>query len=308
MVNKNIQLTEEQQGRLNQKIKEWVDNIVNIKFDAAKAEKAVKWLYDKLAAVPENEVTGMPAIHIARSPKEAVDIAWELRKRENPESPRSDYAFMINANMSDYGWVCYHEFFLEEGLEVDMEFDDYVKNYVPAGIYDAIAYNTDIVLVKKPIKVCVDSQFRLHATDGPCVEWEDGWKQYLVHGRQVSEDLFTKPITQEQFLTETNADTRGAMYEILGERGVMELLNTEVVESQSFVHAEGYVENLELIRTIDTFPEIGDERFVWVKQECPSTGTTYYIGCPPDTTDLLKAKKFMDGFLEEEEYFYHKAT
>lgn len=303
-----IKLSSDQEAKLNKMIRQWVENIVNIKFDADKAEKAVKWLYDKLANIPDNQISGMPVIHVARSPKEAVDIAWELRKREDPTSKRSDYSFMINANMSDYGWACYHQFFTEEGFETDSDFADYMKQYVPAGIYDAIAYNTDIVLVKKPVKLMVDDNLRLHSTEGPCVEWEDGWCQYLVHGRHVPESLYTSPITRDQFLKEKNADVRGAMYEILGSKGVMDLLNTEIVESKSFVHADGYVEELELIRTIDTFPEIDNQKFVWVKQSCPSTSTTYYIGCPPHITDLVEAKKMLDGFHAEEEYFYNKAT
>lgn len=292
-----LQLTDEDRLKIPAIREKWIKNITAIRLDKEKAMVAVEMLY-KLINLP------MPEVVFTISPYAAVYKSWELRKKIDPNANLNDFAFLNNANISDYGWIAFYDLLKQSGIKTPEVFDEYEKKYLPAGIYDAIAYDTVIIICDKPTEIHFDDQNRLHNSAGPAVAWEDGYRQYFVHGREMPKEIFEEPITREQFISEKNMDIKGGMYEVLGQEGVMNLLQAKVVDSKSVVHADGSIEQIELLKTDDTFEEIDNQPFAWVKQVCPSTGTIYLAGCEPHHTDAIEAKKSIDGFFVDEEYLY----
>ena len=57
-----------------------------------------------------------------------------------------------------------------------------------------------------------------------------------------------KTLTKEEFLAETNADDRGAYYEIIGDVRMMEILGAEVVDESNIVHKDGSIETISLLK------------------------------------------------------------
>ena len=94
------------------------------------------------------------------------------------------------------------------------------------------------------------------------------------------------------------------MYELIGEQNMMTFLNTEIVDSQSIMHNNGDIEELILIKTKNTFPELENKPLAWIKFKCPSTGSNYHIATNPDFTDVIEAAKFHRPFgdLSDVEY------
>lgn len=294
---KKTQLTDEDQLLIPSLIKKWSENMCAVRLDKEKAYSAIEWLYKK-SNLP------MPVVYFVDSPYDAVLKSWELRKLEDPAAKIYDYSFMANANVSDYGWLAYYELLELSGIETPQIYRDYMENYFPAGIYDGIAYEECIIVCDKPKFVKVDERGRMHCTTGHAVEWSSGWGQYYIHDRLMPAHIFETEITREMFMNESNADYKGGMYAILGQRGMLDLLGAEVVDSKSVVHGDGTLEMVELLKTKDIFAEIGDVPFAWVQQTCPTTFTTYLAGCEPHHTDAIEAKKSIDGFFPEEQYFY----
>mgnify|MGYP000938571741 CR=1 FL=1 len=114
------------------------------------------------------------------------------------------------------------------------------------------------------------------------------------------------------FLQETNENYRAAMYEILGDEKLCSLLGAEVVHEKEFKylieHKEQIKEEketLQLIKTRETFSEIDNQPFAWVKYICPSTGSSYLISCEPHFVDVEEAaKSLLDFELEPNESYY----
>lgn len=292
-----LQLTDEDRLMIPEVREKWIKNITAIRLDKEKAVKAVEWLY-KLINLP------MPEVVFATSPYAAVHKSHELRLKLDPTAKLTDYAFLNNANISDYGWVAFYDLLERSGISTPAVFAEYKSIYLPAGIYDAIAYDTVIIICDKPTEIYFDDLNRLHSSTGPAVAWADGYRQFYVHGREMPKEIFEAPITREQFINETNMDVKGGMYEVLGQEGVMKLLDAKVVDSANVVHADGSIEEIELLKTMETFAEIDNQPFAWVKQVCPTTGTIYLAGCEPHHTSAIEAKKSIDGFFAEEEYLY----
>jgi len=83
-----------------------------------------------------------------------------------------------------------------------------------------------------PNEINYDTQGLLHFETGPALSWGDGYSQYYWHGVPVPGKWINEPlsITSEDFLTESNAERRRALHEILGTDRLTEILELETVD------------------------------------------------------------------------------
>ena len=79
-------------------------------------------------------------------------------------------------------------------------------------------YRGAVILSERPRRLGLDAGGRLHADDGPALEYPDGWGVYAWHGREVPERLILKPdtITVAEVLAEANIEIRRIMLERMG--------------------------------------------------------------------------------------------
>jgi len=83
-----------------------------------------------------------------------------------------------------------------------------------------------------PREIHRDVEGRLHCETGPALSWEDGYSQYYWHGISIPRRWINEPlsITSEDFLTESNAERRRALHEILGTDRLTEILELGTVD------------------------------------------------------------------------------
>lgn len=166
-----------------------------------------------------------------------------------------------------------------------------------ANIYSAIFCEEVCIVSKYPTKIVRNTANLLHNpayqavtwdSTYPCTAWNDC---YYINGRHIPAEIFTKAksLTREEFVKERNSDYKGAWYEILGQKGVMNLLGAKEIDKQTIVHANGDLEEVTLLKTDEKFKEIDDQPFAWVKMVCPSTGTQYLQGVEPHHSDAIAA-------------------
>jgi len=180
-----------------------------------------------------------------------------------------------------------------------------------ANIYSAVFCEEVCIVSKYPTKIIRNSANLLHNpayqavtwnSTYPCTAWEDC---YYINGRHIPAKVFKKAknLTREQFIKESNSDYKGAWYEILGQKGIMDLLGVKEVDKQTIVHKNGDLEEVTLLKTEETFEEIDYKPFAWVKMVCPSTGTQYLQGVEPHHTDALAAIASLSRFKPEDYSF-----
>ena len=142
----------------------------------------------------------------------------------------------------------------------------------------------------------------MNRTDGAAVVWKDGSKQYYINGRSVPSWVIEErdSITRERFLKEPNSDVRGAIYEVLGQQKMFDLLGAVEV-SRSDKNGETVI----LYETPVADPQLG--KLKWVGVECPSTATKYLLGVEPQITDPIEGVASTFG-MSKEDYLISQHT
>jgi hypothetical protein len=216
-----------------------------------------------------------------------------------------DYSFYLD--LSNYSWVSFFDFFEKIKIIDDFNFKQY-KKIIRSGVFEAYEYENCVFAIQPPVYVERNGSGRLHSTTTAAVKFRDGSCYYFINGRSVPAWIVEEKekITRDAFTGETNADVRGAMYEVLGQQGVMGLLGAETVDIQEIRHANGDVETVELLSTADIFPEIDNRPFKWVKVICPSTGTNYLLGVEPHHTDAREAVASLSPFNAKDYSFNYR--
>lgn len=225
-------------------------------------------------------------IIIVNSPTEAISIA---KTEYGIDSP----SFCNYGDISDYSWMSAYE--IRTRLEADEKIPA-LENFLELlklDYYTMIQLDECCIIVTNPSILSYiepsPGRYLLHSTTGPAISWGDiEFDIYVINGRIIPSDIFTTPITQERFINETNVERKAAMYAILGPQGTLDLLNIITLDSMVIQHRDGRKETIELIRTVEQDPIVGNY-LMWVKMVCPSTGTTYLIDCAPTFDNVLDA-------------------
>jgi hypothetical protein len=224
-------------------------------------------------------------------------------------------SYLFSANIWSSGYAAWFKFIKDEfhiKAEINDTLDEWDALYQKSGVYSAIFSELVCVVSKYPKKIFVNSAYRLHNPAGPAVIWghsmpETKFDCYFINGRAMPSWIFTETITRERFLAETNADIKGGIYEVLGQKRMMELLGTIEVDQKTIVHQNGDLEKVTLLKTKELFEEIDNQPFAFVRLTCPSTGTQYMLGVEPHHTDAREAVASLSPF-RGSEYSYNART
>ena len=211
-------------------------------------------------------------------------------------------SFASYGSVCDYVWNAFYDFFTQIGIISNDKFNKF-KSLLLSNIYDMIQLDGLCIVSKMPVSIKRNNSNLLHDTSGYAIEFYDGYGQYYINGRSMPDWIFKEEITKDKFLSEKNSDVKGGIYEILGQRKMMEMLGAVSIDKKTIVHANGDLEEVELLKTMETFEEIDNMPFCWVSMCCPSTGTTYLQGVEPKYNDALSAIASLSPFSPEEYSF-----
>ena len=320
-------LTEEQKKLMLQTRDEWInlffDNVKNQKgIDKTMFEEGIEWLYTDLLHKPKPKVVYCDSwisclITIAILKDKKLN---KLIKDELGSSIRSSVEASVGASvwdsvnifhsyssyigLSNYGRISFYDFFEKINILDNFNFKQY-KKILKSGVFNAYEFDNCVFAIQPPIYVELNSQGRLHSTSTAAVKFRDGSSYYFINGRPIPKWVVENKdsIIKDQFLQEKNLDIKGAIYEVLGAEGIINLLGAEITDTNTIHHANGDIETVELLKTKETFPELGDDPMAWVKMTCPSTGTNYLVGVDPQYNDAIEAIASLSPFTKEEYSF-----
>lgn len=141
-----------------------------------------------------------------------------------------------------------------------------------------------VVLVPPPSRVVLGEDGMPHRTDGPAIEFADGWGIWCWKGVPVSPEVVLAPesLTCERILDEPDLRVRRVMVERMG------------VERLS---ASGAVETIEGddAQALLRLPMPEDEPVTMVRVTCPSTGHVHHLRVPPWIGTLRQAVAWTFG-------------
>ncbi|MEG4571680.1 hypothetical protein QUA56_02965 [Microcoleus sp. N3A4] len=147
-------------------------------------------------------------------------------------------------------------------------------------------YEKFCIVCEKPIALCVDSDYRLHAEGTPAVQFADGFSIYAYHGVILPEwygNLYPHQWQSQWALKEHNAEVRRALIQGIGyDRICQELEATELDTWQEYT-----------LLKIDFKDDLDTDGkplpVILLKMTCPSTGFIHALRVPPDVRSSSRA-------------------
>jgi len=199
---KITKLTEEQEARLPEIAKEWIDHGLSIKTDRAKAESLVAAIYKAGDLEPPKDIIW------CESPYEGYKLCKEML--DGDERPLPCYG------SHDAHWLAFYSAFLEFGIEECAKLTPLMEMAKCSGWF--FPMDEACILTPNPKSLNLDDRGRLHCLDSKAIEYEDGWGLYYVHGVAVPEKVVEAPetLTTDEIEAEQNAEVRRVMIERFG--------------------------------------------------------------------------------------------
>lgn len=239
------------------------------------------------------------AILWARSTFEALRWAWELKRLADPElkAPTgSDLRQMWHQwswGQTEMYWLGRYRFAIDRvGVKVTPEQERRlaIRERIAESCYGVITVNAVEIAIQHPRVATFDSVGRLHRTDGPALEFADGYAVYSVHGIRLTPELgkamMDKTLTAQQIRDERNAEVRRVLVTVYnaGDSGrYMRDVGAKVIHED--VDALGLSRRLLRIDQADDEPIIAIE----VTNSTPDPDGTrklYTFRCQPELRPL----------------------
>lgn len=309
-------LTPQQEAMIPIVRQEWLDQFYKNKgiINRPLFEKQITWLYKTYLKKDAPSVWYCESPLMCQIVINLLNLNANLRDnlRDNLGDKMTYNPTSYWGNVSDFGWVAFYDYIQRLNyFQYDyIDFDNF-KLLLKSGVYDFLAFPSIVFVSSCPFEVHQDENTRLHNVAGPSVRFKDGYEVFSIHGRILPSWIWEKKdtITKHQFITEKNAEIRGAMYAILGEKRIMEMLDCVEIDKQLIEHLNGDIEIIKLYRTKEMIriTENLSNYLSWVKFICPSTGTEYLIACEPNYNNAKEAAASLSIF-DKSEYSFNFRT
>lgn len=333
-------LTPEQEAAIQPHVDMWLSKVFDYKFTHCPEEeivKANKRIYEiSELAEPNVLVCDSPiACQImANICKEIYENGGDLSKvkvsdhdlsitPENLKGIKESFSFSSYINYSDFGWLSHYDYFDKHLGIVDNE---YLADVIFASerTFMSIQLEEVCIVSRYPEFISRNENDDLHNTSQEAIRFRDGYKQYYVNGRFIEAETFEKITSpqsaREVFEDSDNADVQAIISTIVldrwGNEGLLQMLDAEVVDEQTIVHANGYQETQRLIKSKKSYEWASDSqgndnvKLAWNEMTCPSTGTTYLISTCPTFDNVIDSAKWLrpDGVPTNVDYVWQSAN
>lgn len=305
---KRDKLTDDELKLLYKKRDEAIDLVLHNKgADRGKIVVGMKWLYG-LAKMSE------PRVLIFDSPF-ACQVAANYLQEASLDSSDKELEEAINAKVqkllkaktitklpwfdfsniglaADSGRLAFYDFFREIGV-VSLDLFVKYKELLQAGVFDCITLavtrnnvTTEVCIVTTPpVQVNLNSQNRLHSTNGGATVYRDGFKQFFLNGVPVPRSLVETPaekLDPQILLKEKDVEIRREIVRKIGIERVCQKLNSKVVDKQG---------DYELLLL-----DLGDgRRRPYLKMKNPSIQTYHIEGVPVEIKTVKDALEWRNG-------------
>jgi len=292
------ELTQEQEQLIPVVRDEWIDRFYSnpnpTDLDEAKATEFVAWVY----GLSKHKA---PKVLFADSPLQAQQIANDLAKEVEGKDYKKRYFEPSSAiGITNFSWVAFYDYFTRIGVINHNEFNKY-KEYSNLNIYDSIMLQDVCIVTRLPISI-KSTVFRgnrvPHSADSSAIEFKDGFKMYFWNGTIIPEKWVLAPesITKEDIVSESNAEMRRILMEILGAKEYYDALTdgeglTMIDED---IDVQGNPMRLYETKKKD---ELVGKKVQFLEVVDPSTGRVYNIYPPKQNARNVwdaKAQTFSD--------------
>ncbi|WP_445315026.1 DUF6745 domain-containing protein [Microcoleus vaginatus] len=148
------------------------------------------------------------------------------------------------------------------------------------------------IVCDRPIKLLLDSEYRLHAEGESAIEFSDGYKLYSYHGVTLPKKygaIHPENWQAEWILSETNAELRRVLIQGIGYDRICQQLQAVKLDAwQEYTLLK--IDNADV------------EPIYLLKMTCPSTGFIHVLRVPPDVRSAKEAIRWVNWDIDPEEF------
>lgn len=219
-------LTDKQIEKIPEYVKKWVDIgfSTNNNFTEKQYRDAVDKLYTCAGLFPPQE------IHVTDNPFEAINFV--LKRKEGSTAKEIFDNFCWGQYLA--GSLSFYSFFKDVvKLENLNNIDGLIAMANVGGWF--LPYDNCIVIVRKAVKICLDSTSRLHSLTEAAYQFagnDHSHDLFFVHGIPVSRDLIEQPerITVSRIDQERNQEMKRIMIEIMGVKEYLKKSEVKIID------------------------------------------------------------------------------
>lgn len=224
--------------------------------------------------------------------------------RENVrENNLKFYDFCQYGDISDFGWLSFYDFFLNEcGLISDFREKLELISNASTCSFMSIQLDGLCIVSKFPTKIKRNNAGQLHSLDESAISFVDSYEQHYFNGIYIKPELFSKLINKEylfeDFTKEENEETKSlilAFYEEkFGGEFVYRFISEHLKEIDTYTNKKEakYLENTTgmNIGVYTLFKgEIGSINIAYVRCYCPSTDRMFFLGVHDEISNAKDA-------------------
>ena len=195
--------------------------------------------------------------------------------------------------MSDYGWVSWIDYFVQNDLIKTDRKDDFInfKELLLSGVYDMVQLEGICFVSDMPTFIKQDQSNRLHNVDGVAVEFSDNFGLHYIHGVSLSENVFNKVFNKEysfeEWVKENNEEIKSAILSFMEEKHGSEYLfrfisdNLKEVDTFTDKKKDEFLEGTTGGMNIGVYTlfkgQVNNIKLAFVRCYCPSTDRMFFL-------------------------------
>jgi hypothetical protein len=191
---------------------------------------------------------------------------------------------------------------MELGIGKHEEFEQF-KSLLLSNVYDMIQLEGVCIVSALPIIIHRNEANNMHFSEGPAIEFKDGYFQHYINGVFVTSELFdsllNKQYKLENFIAEKNEEIKAAclffMREKWGENYVIAFFADHLKEIDTYVDKkhEHYLIGTNDDMNIGVYTlfkgNINNIQLSYVRCYCPSSDRMFYLGVDPKQNNAKDA-------------------
>lgn len=287
------QLTFEQKEKLFINRKKFISKFLNNeKINKEKALEVIRFVYSLIKK-------DMPKVYKVGDPLSAQKLANKLKGTKNKY-----YSFGTYLTIYWASFYAYYETYVDFGIITKEKFPKYfeLRKFIESNIFMTIEFEKAIILIEKPIR-CLKNENGLHCLTGMAIEWENGYGQFYINGRNISKENFEKirnnTYTTQDFFNETNEEKKSVclqfMIELYGDNYIAEFFKSVLKEVDTYVDKkdEKYLNGTTKGMNIGVYTlfkgSLNNYNIAYCRVYCPSTDRMFYLGVEPIHTNAKDA-------------------
>ena len=270
------ELTKEQEKMIPVYLKKWLKlGLTTDEIDQAKAEAAVKWMYEFVGENVPKE------FEHHQSP-----MACQRAANKDLGNTKSEVIQSVNLKYWWSGYYGFYDYVLNEIFPDKKGEFPLFKNVIEviSDVGYIVPIDGKVFISDNPCKILKDEQGRLHSLDGKALEYRDGFGVYSLDGIRLTEVEFDNVIKQEnadKIIAIKNVEVRLVAIKYFGIGNMRVQLNAKTVDKTAVYELYSI--------------ELEGSREMVLRMKNPSEDKWHDEFVPPDTKSIEDALRLRWG-------------